>query len=70
MTAISKDDRVLNDIYPTDQLPNFILGARPPEPHRATAALGKEQEEQKEHDMDTNEPTIPKVPSIWKDVVQ
>lgn len=27
-----EDDRVHNDVYPTDQLPNFILRARPQVP--------------------------------------
>ncbi|KAL9426824.1 hypothetical protein AB3S75_033579 [Citrus x aurantiifolia] len=32
-----EDDRMLNDVYSEDELPNFRLGARPHVPRRATA---------------------------------
>ena len=28
-----KDNRMINYVYPSDQLPDFRLGARPPLPH-------------------------------------
>lgn len=34
----SRDDRVLNDVYPADQLPDFKLRARPHVPGQAAAA--------------------------------
>lgn len=33
----SEDDRILNDIYSEDELPNFWLGTRPHAPRRAAA---------------------------------
>lgn len=57
-----EDDQVLNEVYPTDQLPDFKLGARPQVPRWAAAASANEAKEHEGHDIDIDEFPINKKP--------
>ena len=57
------DNRMLNDIYSEDELPNFQLRARPRAPRWAAAAQSQDKE--------TTEPVEhPEEPSISEDWIQ
>ena len=53
-TLVAPDDnRLLNDVYSEDELPDFCLGAKPRAPCRAAAAAASSQDD---------EPVVPTVP--------
>uniref|UniRef100_A0A1S8ACF9 Putative plant transposon protein domain-containing protein n=1 Tax=Citrus limon TaxID=2708 RepID=A0A1S8ACF9_CITLI len=60
-----EDDRVLNDVFSEDQLPDFRLGARPQAPRRAAAA-----QSQVEEPAEPDEPPIPEAPPVSEGFVQ
>lgn len=52
-----EDDRMLNDVYPPDQLPDFRLGARPPPSHRCSAPQAPIDSDTEEREMDADIPS-------------
>ena len=52
-----EDDRMLNNIYPPDQLPNFRLGAHPPPPRRWSVPQAPTDFDTEEREMDTDIPS-------------
>ena len=51
------DDRMLNDVYPTDQLLDFRLGAHPPFSHRRSFPQPLADSNTEEREMDTDIPS-------------
>uniref|UniRef100_A0A1S8ACQ5 Uncharacterized protein n=1 Tax=Citrus limon TaxID=2708 RepID=A0A1S8ACQ5_CITLI len=49
-------DRMLNDVYPLDQLPDFRLGAKPPPPRRGSISQPLVKFNSEKHEMDTDQP--------------
>ncbi|KAH9667979.1 hypothetical protein KPL70_021252 [Citrus sinensis] len=57
-----EDDRMLNDIYPPDQLPNFRLGAHPHPPCRRFVPRPPTDSDSQERAMDADIPSSSKPP--------
>lgn len=65
-----KDNRILNDVYPLDQLPDFRLGVTPPPPHRGFVSQPSVDSDSEEHEMDIDQPPAPKHPPTSDDLMQ
>ncbi|KAH9658046.1 hypothetical protein KPL70_023335 [Citrus sinensis] len=65
-----KDDRIPNDVYPLDQLPDFRLGVTPPPPRRGFISQPSVDSDSKEHEMDIDQPPTPKHPPTSDDLMQ
>ena len=63
-------DRMLNDAYPLDQLPNFRLRARPPPLRRGSVSQPLAKFNSEEHEMDTDQPQAPKDPPALNGLIQ
>lgn len=63
--AALEDNKMLNDIYSEEELPDFRLWAGPRAPRRVTAAPSK-VEEPAEH----NKPPVSEVPHVSKGLIQ
>ncbi|KAH9801181.1 hypothetical protein KPL71_000929 [Citrus sinensis] len=57
-----EDDRMLNDIYPPDQLPNFRLGALPHPPHHRFVPWPPADSDSEERAMDADIPSSSELP--------
>ncbi|KAH9648550.1 Integrase catalytic domain-containing protein [Citrus sinensis] len=58
----AEDDRMLNDIYPLDQLPDFRLGALPHPPRRHFVPRPPADSDPEEHAIDTDIPSSSELP--------
>ncbi|KAH9670243.1 hypothetical protein KPL70_016903 [Citrus sinensis] len=58
----AEDDRMLNDIYPPDQLPDFRLGALPHLPRRHFVPRPPADSDPEEHAIDTDIPSSSELP--------
>ena len=65
-----KDDRMLNDVYPPDQLLDFKLGARPPPLRRGSISQPRAVSDSEEHEMDTDQTAALKHPPTSDDLMQ
>ena len=54
-----EDDRMLNDVYSEEELPDFCLGTRPRVPHRAAATTSSQDDEPTEPAVLPTASTIP-----------
>ena len=54
----SEDDRMLNDVYPPDQLPDFRLGAYPSPPRRRYVSQPPAYSDTEEREMNTDHPPV------------
>ena len=66
----SEHDRMLNDVYPPDQLPDFRLGARPSPPRRGSVSHPLAKFNSEEHEMDTDQPQAPEDPPASDGLMQ
>ncbi|KAH9705438.1 hypothetical protein KPL70_011874 [Citrus sinensis] len=62
-----EDDRMLNDVYPPDQLPDFRLGAHPPPPRRRSVPQPPADSDSEEPPAQPSAPepsVVPEQPSV------
>ena len=59
-----KDDRMLNDIYPPDQLPDFRLEAHHLPPRRRSIPQLLADSDTKKREMDTDIPSTSELPLV------
>ena len=65
-----EDNRMLNNVYPPDQLPDFRIRARPPPPRRGSVSQPPTSSDSEEHEMDTYQPPAPEHPPTSGDLMQ
>lgn len=65
-----KDNRMINYVYPSDQLPDFRLGARPPLPHHGFVSQPPADSNSEKHEMDIDQPSAPEHPPASDDPMQ
>lgn len=65
-----EDDCMLNDVYPTTQLPDFRLRVRPPLPRHGSVSQPLANSDAEELEMDTNQPPTSQHPPASDHLIQ